>query len=182
MKYGNVTLGQVEAVWNKFGGQKGIDRLLGDELVICEKGSKKAKELKRAILAPDLPSLITACHLDWFNKDILSYRREDQPLAELGETEVLHFGRAISTAGAEKEIVKRGYRRATVEELLDRGTKDPDEQRRYPIIALGSVFVDPRSGYRFSPYLSVLGSLRLLRLDYRDHDWSAYCRFLVVRK
>jgi len=34
MKYGNATLGQVEAVWNKLGGEEGVNRLLRGELVV----------------------------------------------------------------------------------------------------------------------------------------------------
>lgn len=34
MKYPNVTLGRVEAVWNKLGGEDGVDRFLRGELVL----------------------------------------------------------------------------------------------------------------------------------------------------
>ena len=36
MKYGNVTMGQVEAVINKLGGEDGMKRFLSDELVVKE--------------------------------------------------------------------------------------------------------------------------------------------------
>ena len=36
MKYGNVTIGRVEAVWNKLGGEDGVDQFLRGELVVCE--------------------------------------------------------------------------------------------------------------------------------------------------
>ena len=36
MKYTNVTLGRVEAVWNKLGGEDGVDRFLRGELVVSE--------------------------------------------------------------------------------------------------------------------------------------------------
>lgn len=36
MKYPGVTLGRVEAVWNKLGGEEGVDRFLRDELVVSE--------------------------------------------------------------------------------------------------------------------------------------------------
>ncbi len=35
MKYGNVTLGRVEAVWNKLGGENGVDRFLRGETAVC---------------------------------------------------------------------------------------------------------------------------------------------------
>ena len=34
MKYSNITLGRVEAVWNKLGGEDGVERFLRDELVV----------------------------------------------------------------------------------------------------------------------------------------------------
>jgi len=36
MKYPNVTLGRVEAVWNKLGGEEGVDRFLRDEITVSE--------------------------------------------------------------------------------------------------------------------------------------------------
>lgn len=37
MKYGNATLGQVEAVWNKLGGEEGVKRFLADRVEIVMK-------------------------------------------------------------------------------------------------------------------------------------------------
>jgi len=36
MKYSGVTLGRVEAVWNKLGGEEGVDRFLRNELTVVE--------------------------------------------------------------------------------------------------------------------------------------------------
>ncbi|MFA6432572.1 MAG: hypothetical protein WCV82_02030 [Candidatus Paceibacterota bacterium] len=36
MKYPNVTLGRIEAVWNKLGGEDGVDKFLRDELRVSE--------------------------------------------------------------------------------------------------------------------------------------------------
>jgi hypothetical protein len=36
MKYPNVTLGRIEAVWNKLGGEDGVDKFLRDELTVSE--------------------------------------------------------------------------------------------------------------------------------------------------
>lgn len=36
MKYPNITLGRVEAVWNKLGGMEGVERFLRGELVVSE--------------------------------------------------------------------------------------------------------------------------------------------------
>lgn len=36
MKYGKVMLGQIEAVWNKLGGEEGVNRFLSGELIVSE--------------------------------------------------------------------------------------------------------------------------------------------------
>lgn len=36
MKYPNITLGRVEAVWNKLGGEEGVDRFLRSEVIVTE--------------------------------------------------------------------------------------------------------------------------------------------------
>lgn len=40
MKYGNLTLGQIEAIVNKLGGMDGVNRLLADEFVMMLNGAK----------------------------------------------------------------------------------------------------------------------------------------------
>lgn len=128
-----------------------------------------------------LAERITACKLDWFNDDILKWRREDAVPTTLGEVELLDLGRDISTEDAEKEIAKRGYDSANIEELCDYGAQNPDVQRKNPIVALKSVFVDPRDCSRYSPCLCERGR-RGLGLFYRDGVWDARYRFAVVRK
>jgi pterin-4a-carbinolamine dehydratase len=36
MKYPNITLGRIEAVWNKLGGEEGVDRFLRSEVIVTE--------------------------------------------------------------------------------------------------------------------------------------------------
>lgn len=58
MKYGNLTLGQIEAGINKVGGEAAFMRLLAGELVVTEKASSAAKESLLASLgAIDLPAI-----------------------------------------------------------------------------------------------------------------------------
>ncbi len=137
------------------------------------------KEVPTSVLT--LHDLILAGHYDWWHKDILKWKREDQPLDELGKVELLDLGRDISTEDALVEIGHRGYGPANIEELCGYGAKHPDAQRKNPIVALKSVFVHPTNGYRCSPYLSGNGTKRRLHLHYRGSDWLGRCRFLVVR-
>ncbi|MBU4315415.1 hypothetical protein KJ673_03345, partial [Patescibacteria group bacterium] len=68
-----------------------------------------------------------------------------------------------------------------IEELLAFGATYPEVQRQFPIICLGSSWVD-RGGRRHAPFLSGYGSGRELRLGWCGSVWDGYCRFLAVRK
>lgn len=126
------------------------------------------KEVAKSLLS--LHDRILACKLDWWNENILKWRREDTPPAE------------ISGKSALSEIDKLGFCPANIEELCDYGARNPEEQRKHPIVALGSVFVSPNYGYRYSPCLDESDTGRRLDLDWHGNVWSDDWRFLVVRK
>ncbi len=94
---------------------------------------------------------------------------------------LFHFNRSINSQDAIKEMDKTGYRPATLAELLALGEKEPELQKEFPIVALGSIWTDA-FGNRYVPYLSVDGRKRMLDLDWFDDDWFDLCRFLAVRK
>jgi len=63
MKYGNLTLGQIEAGINKIGGEEAFMRLLREELVISEAVAKKLFErLSTTIAVPVITSFIGSEH------------------------------------------------------------------------------------------------------------------------
>ena len=67
-----------------------------------------------------------------------------------------------------------------IEHVLAFGELFPEEQRKYPIVGLGSVaMVD---GRRRMPCLGGNGSERYLGFSWGDSVWNADCRFLAVRK
>jgi hypothetical protein len=55
----------------------------------------------------------------------------------------------------------------------------PEEQRKFPVVALGSV-AEVR-GERNVPDLYRRGAERDLNLSWLDGDWIGSCRFLAVR-
>jgi hypothetical protein len=134
-----------------------------------------------------LPERIALGLYDWHNEGILTWKREDQTLYT-GENpvpvtvEYVHYGEDLATDEVERRLATTGYRPATIEELTANGAKNPDEQRQFPIVALGSVFVYPDDGYRCSPYLYEADACRGLGLFGRGNGWVAYCRFAAVRK
>ncbi len=88
--------------------------------------------------------------------------------------------RAMSTDAVLAEMDRQGVRPALYEELLAFAKTNPDEQRKHPIVALGSVaLVD---GYPFVAYLCQVDFGRDLYLYWTDGVWRDRFRFLVARK
>ncbi|MDP3999467.1 MAG: hypothetical protein Q8P76_02640 [bacterium] len=124
---------------------------------------------------------------DWINSDITEKnfpvnRREN------GEVEMKVFTtqdlvgetRNVNSEEVIQSLKEKGYRPAELPESLAYAKANPDEQRKYPIVALGSVWRD-FDGDRYVPFLYDGGG-RDLDLHWYDDDWDERCRFLGVRK
>jgi len=129
-----------------------------------------------------LQQMIANGKYDYANSDITS---GNFPMTGNGKQEVVvklvHFGRDMASDAVLKEFEARGLRAATLPELLAFGATYPEKQRKFPIVALGSVWRD-RDGDRRVPCLGRSGSERELDLSWADYGWSDYCRFAAVRK
>lgn len=127
-----------------------------------------------------LEQMIDAGRYDYANNDITTKRF---PIKGEGKVEFegryFHFNRTTSSKNAIAAMKEAGWEPANIEHLLVLGEKYPDEQRKFPIIGLGSV-AEVR-GNRSVPYLYRDGSGRGLNLYWFDDDWDGYCRFLAVR-
>lgn len=125
-----------------------------------------------------LAQLIKECKFDWTNPDITEEHFPKQPVR--GKVELMHFGKYISSQDAIKKMTERGLKPANIYELLEFGKENPDEQRKYPIVGLGSAWHHPL-GYRFVPYLDWGGSGRGLGLQWFGGGWGRNYRFACVR-
>ena len=133
----------------------------------------------------DLEAMIAAGNYDWRDDDITAKRF---PIVGEGRVEfedtIFHFDRDISSENAVKEIVgadtNNPWEPAKIENTLAYGAKNPEEQRKYPIIGLGSV--GKVNGNRSVPYLYGGSSERGLHLGWWDDGWDSSYRFLAVRK
>ena len=91
---------------------------------------------------------------DWVNPAITP---KGFPITAVGivqfETKVFHFNRYISSEDAVEAITADDRRNfwepAKIEGLLAYGVKNPNEQRQYPIVGLGSF-----AGSRLSPFVA----------------------------
>lgn len=93
----------------------------------------------------------------------------------------VHLDRDASDADVLAEHERQGVRPATFPELLAHAAKYPDEQRKFPIVARGSVTI--LGGDRLVAYLGSGGRGRGLDLGWVDGSvWGRGDRFLAVRK
>lgn len=144
--------------------------------------TKFVRDWKSVVESPrTLATMIAEGKYDWVNSDITEANFPTPMNLVLGtEPKLFHFNRAISSENAIKEMDKEGYRPATIWDLLDYGAKNPELQRQFPIVALGSV-----CEVNFNRNVAYLGrgaSERYLCLGWLGIDWDERCRFLAVRK
>ena len=202
MSKNNATLGQGAHILTLIG-QKDKDKdfltaligsgLLADLLDLDDPAAINREEFRKVLgLGPlelrisvnygrSLDEMKKAGNYDWMNDDITAERFpiKGEGIKEL-VPELIHFNRSISSDNALADLDKMGLRPATIEELLALGETFPEMQRKFPIIALGSV--GEVSGRRSVPCLDEGGSERGLYLRWFGYDWYAGCRFLAVRK
>lgn len=94
--------------------------------------------------------------------------------------EYVHQARGASLDDVLAEMDRKDLRPALYEELLGFAKKYPDEQGKFPIVALGSeIDVDGRRDFACL-WKGAQG--RNLRLGWFDEGWLIDCRFLAVRK
>ncbi len=184
MKYGNLKLGQIEALINKIGGMDVVINILsGVEEVTITTISYVTHTLIVLVDETKTVEQLTADgEYDWSNDGITS---KNFPLPEEGKIEereisLFHFNQTMTSGEVTTEMDKEGFRPATIHELLGLGISQSDFQREFPIIALDSVcFVGSR---RHVTELYGIDDERGLGLRWFGLDWNDYYRFAGVRK
>ncbi|MFC1623604.1 hypothetical protein ACFL05_00595 [Patescibacteria group bacterium] len=126
--------------------------------------------------------LVKEGKFDWSNDDIISKNFPQPEGGAKSEKEIalFHFNKTMTSDDVIAEMDKDGYRPATIWELLGLGIIQPDLQREFPIIALGSVCV-LLGGRRVAGLYRHAGE-RPLDLGWFVDSWSDFCRFAGVRK
>jgi hypothetical protein len=127
-----------------------------------------------------LAEMVKAGKYNWVNIDITA---DHFPVKGSGKTdliaEILGYGDYVSSEEIIKDMDRRGFRPATIAELLAFDEAYPDKQREFPIVALGSVWQNPND-LVFVVYLLEQNSRRSLALW--CGLWYDYHRFLAFRK
>jgi hypothetical protein len=132
----------------------------------------------------NIKEMIKAGNYDWENYDI---NDKNFPVVGVGQEEhklvLVHLDKAVTTKEALEEIGRRGLLPAKLEHLLAFGAKYPEKQREFPIVELGSGWVNP-DGSRHVAFLFEVVGRRGLRLRWGDpgDQWGGHSRFLAVSK
>ena len=183
-KYGDWTRGEDEALLNILGGVEVARNILkGTVKVVTEVISNIVNAF--TVLVDETLSVEEAIKLGnfgWVNDDITSKTFPKLKDGKKGDKEVaiFHFGKDISSEDAIALMDKAGFKPATIWDLLGLAVKEPNLQRKFPVVGIGSVC--ELGGERSAPCLPEDGGRRELSLRWFGGDWDDYYRFAGVRK
>jgi hypothetical protein len=121
---------------------------------------------------------------DWVNDDVNTVNFPEPP-PRRGDVwlELIHLNALLTTAEVGDRLFALGLVPAGLWHLLALGEEYPEIQRKIPVVALGSSWVDPYRGHRV-PLLYGSAGDRSLSLDWAipDSKWDISYQFLIVRK
>ncbi|MDD4994971.1 MAG: hypothetical protein PHW53_00650 [Patescibacteria group bacterium] len=180
----------IDAVLAKGGGDEDLRRILNEPELVESMASLIVRKTVAAVAdsfsvtvdySKSLAEMIAVGDYDFVNSDITA---EHFPISGKGKVlrklVLVHLGREATTDEALVEMKLRGLKPADIEGILAFGAAYPDEQRKFPIVGLGSSWVSA-DGYRRFPYLGGSDGGRELDLDWGwgGIRWYGPCRFLA---
>ena len=187
----DLTVGELNALVREAGGEDKVRRILSGEFkiqflsttakgVVVQEPSNQFMTIRPNLVFGDR---IKRGKYDWVNSNLME---EKFPVTadQVGEWEWKLFRfrrrRKIFSGDAILLVEKDGFEPAQIGHILTFGEINPEEQRKYPIIGLGSVakvYLD-----RSVPVLWADCDGRGLGLGWFDHSWHSNYRFLGVRR
>lgn len=180
----NLTHGETNALVKLVGGEDKVRKILSGELKIQLLSTSAQAVVKQFLtVQPDITHAdrIKRGNYDWTNSN-LTEKKLPVTAEQVGDWEwkLFHFNWSISSEEAIRLMKEAGYEPGQIGHILTFGEINPEEQRKYPIIGLGSVA--KVNLYRGVPLLWLDGGRRELGLDWFGRDWPDRCRFLGVRR
>lgn len=189
----NLTVGQLNSLVKKVGGHDQVLEILSgkfkiqlilttsDQAIAIPDKTEQFLTVKADISFEDR---IKCGHYGWRNSN-LTEKKFPVTGEQVGDWKWklfhFHFDRDISSEEAIRLMKEDGYDAGQIGHILAFGEKYPEEQRKFPIIGLGSVAV-----IDFNRRMPVLwwddSNGRKLRLRWFGNDWDRNCRFLGVRR
>jgi hypothetical protein len=172
---------QLDALVQKAGGPDQVVRILSGEIEIQLLAPAPAERFVLVTADTAFEDRIRRGHYGWRNSDLTEPRFPvDSEQSGAFEQRLFHFNRSLSSDQAICEIRDAGYEPGRIGDILVFGERYPEEQRRHPVIGLGSVASIDRIAS--VPALWFDGDRRTLDLIWYDGDWHRNYRFLGVRR
>ncbi len=173
MKYGKLTMGQIEAIVNKLGGMDGVQRLLSGETILTttvKSNFKFDKTKSNWTIVEDVgfnPAIKSV-------KDLIL-----TPFLKDGE-ESIRGEELISRA---RRKLKANYGQIHAEYLLEHQKEIPEEFREYDLLVFpGTIWREDWNGSRFVPCLCWRDSQWYLHWRWLGLNWDNDYRLLRPRK
>jgi hypothetical protein len=155
---------------------------LRDLQSLIERGRLAATMIIEAVYSPAFDAMVNAGKYDHVDPDFTEEHFSTSRIGTVRYKAVLvHIGRRVSAEEAKAEIERKGLVPASAAELCAFGAKYTEEQREYPIVALGQFWPKP-SGDLYFPCLWVVDCGRCLLVSHYVGVWGAHCRFLALRE
>jgi hypothetical protein len=181
----SLTAEQLNALVKKVGGPENVLQILRGTIEVITKVISYI--VATFIITVDetvsVEDAVKTGKFDWSDDDITS---TNFPKITNGqkwddkEVTIFHFNKTMTLEAVIAEMDKAGYKPANIWALIGLAVKEPDLQRKFQIVGLGSVC--KLGGDRRVPRLYGDSSLRDLGLGYFDVDWNDDYRFAGVRK
>lgn len=176
------TLGRIEAVWNKLGGEAGVDRLLADELVITERQPPVPKPEVPLDTIIRVDRAVCPVYPDWMKK-VMHPELEGAGPSEYDLTTIeqwLHddqkkgvvVGNRIYDHLKETDTLKDCLGLRDGEEIKKKGTEVFRKFFGGKAVFLWASVVQRRNGRLHVPYLIEDGGGVVVYWDWLDDDWS----------
>jgi hypothetical protein len=144
-------LGELNAMLKKMMSQMGIDdpkevirRINSDEWIVTVSKIVSYIVATFTVTVGETVSVedaVKAGKFDWSNDNITSKNFSKLTDGQKSDKEVFlfHFNKTMSSEEVIAKMDKAGYRPGNIWDLIGLAVKEPDLQRKFPIIALGSV-------------------------------------------
>jgi hypothetical protein len=180
----SLTAGQLNALVKKVGGLEMVLQILRGTVEITTKVVSYIVATFTVTVdeTVSVEDTVKTGKFDWSNDNITSKNFPKITDGQKSDREVtiFHFNKTVYSESVIAEMDKAGYRPANIWDLIGLAIKEPDLQRKFPIVAFGSVC--GLGGDRRVPFLYEFSSECSLNLDYFGNGWGGNVRFLAVRK
>lgn len=174
-----------DAVYDEGGTDEHIRRLLTDAELRTEVAKKIAGYDPRLVREDEERALrraISAGRFDRVHEDITARKfppEADDVSEDIG---LVHFDEELTTPQVIQYLLERSLRPAKLRALLKYAANHPEEQREFPIVALGTSWLVPGDGHVY-PFLYGDRDNRGLSLMHQKSGgerWVERCRFLAA--